>query len=190
MTKTDIELILDLKNDINNLESFKALFNRYYSVLGSLKAKYSAQLMDSDDWDQEARIALMACVNNFNINKGKSFGLFYKKSLTNKFFDIIRKFNAQKRKADGPLKSIDDNFSYYASTIEDVFAQSPERMLITRESLKKVMKMCSKKERQTLEILMNTKTGLANFKDDRSFHNACDRCRWEFRDHCQELGED
>lgn len=59
-------------------EAFSMLYQKYFPLLLRLKNIYYLRNYVSEDWEQEARIALYQALKTYENNKGVSFGVITK----------------------------------------------------------------------------------------------------------------
>lgn len=79
-------------------EAFSMLYQKYFPLLLRLKNIYYLRNYVSEDWEQEARIALYQALKTYENNKGVSFGSYYKSIISNQIYSLLRKQNALKRR--------------------------------------------------------------------------------------------
>ena len=79
-------------------EAFAALYQKYFPLLLRLKNTYYLRNYVSEDWEQEARIALYQALRTYEKSKGVSFGSYYKSIISNQIYSLLRKHNALKRR--------------------------------------------------------------------------------------------
>ena len=68
------------------------------SVIITVENIYYLRNYVSEDWEQEARIALYQALKTYENNKGVSFGSYYKSIISNQIYSLLRKQNALKRR--------------------------------------------------------------------------------------------
>ncbi|BDP54880.1 DNA-directed RNA polymerase sigma-70 factor [Enterococcus faecium] len=88
-------------------EAFAALYQKYFPLLLRLKNTYYLRNYVSEDWEQEARIALYQALRTYEKSKGVSFGSYYKSIISNQIYSLLRKQNALKRRDQKDEVSID-----------------------------------------------------------------------------------
>lgn len=118
----DPQLIIDAKTDGDR---FYQLFQQFSPVYLKLWHEFYVSDMDLADWSQESAMVLIKIVNKYDISKKVTFGSFYKASLKNRLFDLIRKRKAQKRVPTNAQTSLNRFAEYYADTISDTTAFNP-----------------------------------------------------------------
>lgn len=89
------EKIQDGEN--NELEKY---FHRYRPVVLKIKNEFYLRELDLDDWLQEGFIVFHHSVMNFKDDLGVTFGLYFKQNFRRHIISLLRKEQAQKRKAD------------------------------------------------------------------------------------------
>ncbi len=107
---------------------------------------------DREDLDQEARLVLYRTACRFDPSRNAGFGTFYRLSLRNRFYDMIRTTNAKKRVPSEPLTSIEANETLYAATVADKSASSPLIAAIVDEAFKELSKCCSALEKEAFRL--------------------------------------
>ncbi len=88
-------------------EAFAALYQKYFPLLLRLKNTYYLRNYVTEDWEQEARIALYQALRTYEKSKGVSFGSYYKSIISNQIYSLLRKQNALKRRDQKDEVSID-----------------------------------------------------------------------------------
>ncbi|QMU07076.1 sigma-70 family RNA polymerase sigma factor [Levilactobacillus suantsaii] len=112
----DLQLIELIKRN-DDSQAIQILFTRYRPVLARLQRQFYLPGHDADDWEQEARLVLYAGAHRFNTQRSRSFGAFYRLSLTHRVYDLIRQSQAQKRRA--RTISVEAQGSFFADTLVD-----------------------------------------------------------------------
>lgn len=75
----------------------KELHDRYLPLIRRLWIEYHPAHMERQDWEQEALIVLHHAVNTFDDSRQVHFSWYYKRLLTNRMFDFLRRLQASRR---------------------------------------------------------------------------------------------
>ncbi|EHL99556.1 sigma-70 family RNA polymerase sigma factor [Lentilactobacillus parafarraginis] len=159
-------------------QAFKKLFEQYHPLVRKFNKMFYVYGMDRDDFDQEASIVLLKAAQHYDYQRSITFGTFFRASLKNRFFDLVRKNKAQKRQPRQLPKYIDENLGYYAATLKDSAANSPEFAMLLKESFRDLYLKCSPLEQDVFAELLAQ--GSAGLIDQKSFLNAYERCKRKF----------
>ncbi len=90
--ENDYELLYLIEN--YNEEALTALFDKYHNLIVSLISKYKFNKDNYDDIYQEARMVLFKAIQTFNTMYSKSFTMYFKLLLENRFNSlIVREYN-------------------------------------------------------------------------------------------------
>ncbi|CAJ1181118.1 hypothetical protein FS150101_NMOIFPPK_00441 [Fructilactobacillus sanfranciscensis] len=180
----DPQLIIDAKTDGDR---FYQLFQQFSPVYLKLWHEFYVSDMDLADWSQKSAMVLIKIVNKYDISKKVTFGSFYKASLKNRLFDLIRKRKAQKRVPTNGQTSLNRFAEYYADTISDTTAFNPYEIYEFYEQIEQVSWTCSKFEKCVLT------DSLRHFSPEQiaqreqvtvlKVKNALMRCRRKYDDH-------
>ncbi|TPR22424.1 sigma-70 family RNA polymerase sigma factor [Apilactobacillus timberlakei] len=181
----DLQLIKNFKSGHD--EYFDELFIKYKPIVKKLWGQYYFNDIDEDDWFQESRITMLKIIDKFDINRGTSFGMLYKRSLKNRLFDILRKSKAKKRMPIDKKVSFNVNEEYYSNCVEDCRRLNPEFSLKMDAVRKKLVTRCSMFEKELLFKMSSSKLEsddyqLVKFKqinkiNDEQFRNCCSRIK-------------
>ncbi len=181
--REDQKLISKIKND-DDLSLIR-LFDKYLPLVKSYWQKYFINGMDFDDWKQEAMIVMIRLVKRYRLCSKVNFGMFYRTGLRNRFFDLIRKQNAQKRVPNDSLSSFSAHESYYADVLKDLKATRPDNSILIDEKLKQVILNCSAFERKILLSIINHHSFKQIAETNRcsvsKVYSAFARCKSKFR---------
>lgn len=166
--------------------ALQELMDRYKPLILSIQKRFYLQGLELSDWMQESRIVIWEVVNRFDVTRTHAFGSYLKAALLNCRRDCARRLNAKKRKATGPVSSIDANPSYFADTLADEQLFSSEGLVIFKQQLfETVKKDMSKMERSVLIALLSGETEeqiCERFQlDGTQFHNANERIKRKLR---------
>ncbi|BDZ30032.1 sigma-70 family RNA polymerase sigma factor [Lactiplantibacillus sp. WILCCON 0030] len=160
------------------------LTKQYVPVANKLQRQYFIRSYDDDDWGQEALIMMHRATQQYDHRQACSFGAFYRLLLNNRVIDLIRRAQAQKRRPDQEILSLD----YEAAMILEELV-GPEQLAIDilciHEVIRRFVTECSKFENQVFEALLHglTPQGIAaKLKLELApVINAIDRCRRKLR---------
>lgn len=98
--ETLIKLIISARNGDDN--AFWELCEKYNPLLISMAHKYAQMCIEedlSDDFLQEAKMALYNAVMSFDIDQSKvTFGFYVKRCIRNRLVSCVRKANSKKRR--------------------------------------------------------------------------------------------
>lgn len=180
----DPQLIIDAQTDSDR---FYQLFQQFAPVYLKLWREFYVSDMDLADWSQESALVLIRIVKKYDVSKKVTFGSFYKASLKNRLFDLIRKRKAQKRVPTTAQTSLNRFEDYYADTISDTAAYNPYEIYEFYEQIEQVSCNCSKFEKFVLtnslrqlsleQIAQQQKVLVLKVK------NALIRCRRKYDDY-------
>ncbi|KRM75465.1 sigma-70 family RNA polymerase sigma factor [Secundilactobacillus collinoides] len=179
---TDWHLVtLARDNDVN---AFNELAARYRPLIVSIHSKTHVLELDFDDWFQEGMMVLWKIVGHFNVARERAFGTYLKRALINRRRDLVRRENAQKRKADEPLLSL-DSFGEGMTILADDALALPDEIAIVRENNIKVLRdLCSKRERALVVLTILGKNDdeimLTLHLTKDQLHNTRERVRRKF----------
>ncbi|GAX08608.1 MAG TPA: hypothetical protein DDW71_08275 [Lactobacillus sp.] len=184
--ENEADWVLVEKARDGNERALQELIDRYKPLILSIQNRYYLQELELSDWFQESVIVLWEVVNRFDVTRTHAFGSYLKAALLNRRRDYARRVNAKKRKATGPVTSIDANPTYFAETLADEHLFSSENRVIFQQQLvETVKKDMSKMERAVLIALLS---GEAEEKicerfglDHTQFHNANERIKRKIR---------
>lgn len=178
----DKNLIKRIK--MHDEDAINELFEKYRPLVNKLWATYYLHGFDVDDWYQEAIIVMLKSVKRYDVEKMVNFGVFFKMSLKNKCFDLIRRSNAQKRIPVTMQTSFNSNEKFLSDTMSDALAVCPESQIILQEKILKLLKVCSDFEQKILVALFSKKDfseiALENNCKESKVSNAFERCRVKF----------
>lgn len=90
----------DLKAAIDDDRLLEQNFMRYIRIPRRLIGLYNIRGFDRADWYQEARIAHLTAVRQFDGDGGSQFGCYYRMILSAHFYSLMRRAMAQKRIGD------------------------------------------------------------------------------------------
>lgn len=162
--------------------ALRVLFERYRPVLLRVQHRYFLPGLDADDWEQEAFLVLLAVVRQFEPQRSRSFGAFYRLNLQHRVFDLIRFTQAQKRQA--TFVSIEAHDQYFADTLADPSAHLKGH-LEAQEAVIRLLPRLSTIERQVFAGLLQGHT-LQHIGQTRQLRlaqvqGAMHRCRQKLR---------
>jgi len=165
-------------------EALLILAKRYIPVANKLQRQYFIRSFDADDWDQEALIIMHRATQQYDTHHACSFGAFYRLLLNNRVIDLIRRAQAQKRRPDQEILSLD----YEASLILEELV-GPEQLAIDifyiHEVIRRFATECSRFENQVFDALLHglTPQGIAAKLELElaPVLKAIDRCRRKLR---------
>lgn len=86
--ENDYELLYLIENDSE--EALEVMFEKYNNLIVSLISKYHFDKMIEEDIYQEARMVLFKAINTFDNRFGKTFTMYFKKLLENRFNTLIK----------------------------------------------------------------------------------------------------
>lgn len=180
----DPQLIIDAQTDGDR---FYQLFQQFSPIYLKLWHEFYIYDMDLADWSQESAMVLIRILARYDLTKRVTFGSFYKASLKNRLFDLIRKRKAQKRVPLQAQTSLNRFAEYYADTISDTTAYNPYEVYEFYEQIEQVSAICSKFEKCVLtdslrqlspeQIAQQQKVSVLKVK------NALMRCRRKYDDY-------
>ncbi|ETO40269.1 Sigma-70 region 2 [Fructilactobacillus florum 8D] len=184
--KCNPQLIIAAQTDD---EAFTKLFHQFAPVYLKLWHDFYLTDMELCDWSQEAAIVFYHAIRKYDLAKQVTFGSFYKTSLRNHLFDILRKKRAKKRIPARCQASFSAYAEYYAETVQDDGAPDPLLLYEAYEDLQTVLLRCSQFERSVLsgalrqqtaqQIATRTATSVSQVS------SALLRCRKKyFQQHC------
>lgn len=173
---SDMELISSF--NAGDSVSFTLLFERYLPLIHKLEHQYYFQDIDAEDWEQESRIVLMRTIRRYSASRGVAFSYFFKLSLQNHAYDIIRRENAAKRIQADQKIDIDD--AQCGDELVDAGCCTPDELVICHECIKEFIASCSPTERCMFALIHagQTPQEVARFMhcDLRRVTSALDRC--------------
>lgn len=181
-----INKMTDSQGNIVDEDLFSKLSDRYLPIVKSFNGEIYLPWMEFDDWKQEADIVMTDVIRTYDIERQVNFGAYYKGCVRNRFYDVVRKANAQKRIPNNCLTSYSANQSYYDDMISDTKATHPEQFVINNEDLIKLMTHCSKFEQRVLiDIGIKHKSESDVAKDNNcsinKVKNAYARCKFKYK---------
>lgn len=97
MTPEEMARIAQARTDS---DCFNELFQQYLPLIRNTMTKFYIRDFAREDWLQEARIALLKAVREFDGSRGSKFGAYYKLLLHAHFTSLLRKYMAKKRRVD------------------------------------------------------------------------------------------
>lgn len=126
-------------------DQFQQLFFKYQPLVLHLKQYYYLRDFDHDDWLQESRIALLKATKTYDPHRQTTFGVYYKRILKNHFCSLVRKQEAQKRKAQTYAIYLDER---YQDSDPQLFMETAnyEQEMIICETLENTQPILSKRE--------------------------------------------
>ncbi len=86
--ENDYELLYLIENDSD--EALEVMFDKYNNLIISLINKYHFGKKIEDDIYQEARMVLYKAIKTFDSRFGKTFTMYFKKLLENRFNTLIK----------------------------------------------------------------------------------------------------
>lgn len=155
--------------------SFTALFKRYLPLVRKLQRQYYFKQLDRDDWEQEAQIVCWKIIKKFDENNGATFGSFFKISLRNRAFDILRR--------EKKIESVNQSFKQAdeADNVVDYSRSRPDDCAICQTEVDEFLTYCSSFELSVFDLITkgHTKTEMRRILncDERSIDGALNRCR-------------
>ncbi|EGP4924896.1 sigma-70 family RNA polymerase sigma factor, partial [Enterococcus faecium] len=138
-------------------EAFAALYQKYFPLLLRLKNTYYLRNYVTEDWEQEARIALYQALRTYEKSKGVSFGSYYKSIISNQIYSLLRKQNALKRRDQKDEVSIDQKIETEGPDfLAEITLQEPLAIqhLLLKEAIENCEIRFSKKEAQIFHYYM------------------------------------
>lgn len=162
--------------------ALQELINRYKPLILSIQNRFYLRELELSDWFQESVIVIWEVINRFDVTRTHAFGSYLKAALLNRRRDYARRINAKKRKATGPVSSIDANPTFFAETLADEHLFSSENRVIFQQQLAETIKKdMSKMERSVLIGLISGQAEEAICEqlgiDHIQFHNANERIK-------------
>ncbi|WP_429970577.1 sigma-70 family RNA polymerase sigma factor [Fructilactobacillus sp. Tb1] len=180
----DPQLIIDAQIDEDR---FYQLFQQFAPIHLKLWNEFYLTDMELADWSQEAAIVLQRILAKYDIRKKVTFGSFYKASLKNRLFDLIRKRKAKKRVPTKLQTSLNLFPDYYADTVYDAMAYRPDEMCEFYACVAEVSNNCSSFERLVLteSLRQNSPEKIAQQEavPVLKVKNALIRCRRKYEDY-------
>lgn len=126
----------------------------------SLVIKHFMAGYETADMIQEARIVLVQSVNTYDDTRGTLFVKFYYMKLLQHFTMLVRGGNADKRKVNinmGSLDELKEEVGDYIQGTSSVLTQ-PENVIIAKEAYEGYIDLLSKFERQVYLLFIDGKT--------------------------------
>nr|WP_255552594.1 sigma-70 family RNA polymerase sigma factor [Lactobacillus sp. Sy-1] len=167
------------------------LFKKYTPVVNKIWRQYFINGMEREDWHQEAMIVLIRIIEQYDCDRGVSFGSFYRQALKNRFFDLIRRKNAKKRLPDSAVSSFDAFENFYSDTVMDLSAVCPEKIILQNEQIEVVLGRLSILERGILLEMFKTTTireiAIKYNCSESKIVNAFERCKRKFNQYRDEM---
>ncbi|WP_413627605.1 sigma-70 family RNA polymerase sigma factor [Fructilactobacillus vespulae] len=165
-------------------ESFWELFQQFSPVYLKMWREFYLNDMELSDWSQEAAIVFQRSLQKYDANKNVTFGSFYKASLRNFLYDLLRKKNAQKRVPGKLQTSLSEYVEFYADTIQDISVANPYETYEFYETVKVVSNQCSELENYVLASSLK-QVPLQKIADERKLSlgkvsSALFRCRRKY----------
>ncbi|GAX00889.1 sigma factor [Secundilactobacillus silagei] len=190
MINNEADWILVEQARHGNEEALLELIRRYEPLVLSIQNRYYLQELETADWEQESKIVLWEVILRFDVSRTHAFGSYLKTALINRRHDHARRLNAKKRKANGPMTSIDAHPTFFAETLADKQLFSSDHLIIFRQRLVDIVKKeMSKMERAVLIALVSgdTEEAICNRfgLDHTQFHNANERIKRKIKRHLQ-----
>lgn len=126
-TKTDIQLLQEIKENING--ATEELIEKYRPLVEIIASKYIDSPLEKDDLIQEGMIGLLAAINSYKQDKGAMFKTYANICINNSVQTALRKFSR--------LKDIpQDNIVELNESIEDgLTVLSAEDEFLAKESV-------------------------------------------------------
>ncbi len=72
-------------------EALEIMFKKYEPLIKAKIHKYQINSLESEDYIQEGRLALLKAIKTYDTSSQKTFNKFFDLILTNHFIDILRK---------------------------------------------------------------------------------------------------
>ena len=88
--ENDYELLYLIENDCD--EALEVMFEKYNNLIVSLINKYHFNKSIEDDVYQEAKMVLFKAIKTYDSSFGKTFTMYFKKILENRFNTLIKKY--------------------------------------------------------------------------------------------------
>jgi len=107
MTADMEKLWIQLVKENNDSTALVNLVRRYQPMINKMRLQYFISGYEAMDWYQEALLVCYQTCFVFNGDSGSKFGSFFKMKYKNHVIDIIRRENAQKRKANIGTKPLE-----------------------------------------------------------------------------------
>ena len=107
MTVDMEKLWIECVKENNDSRALVNLVRRYQPMINKMHAQYFIPGYELMDWYQEALLVCYQTCFVFDGDSGSKFGSFFKLKFKNHIIDIIRRENAQKRKANVGTKPLD-----------------------------------------------------------------------------------
>ena len=137
------------------IDAFETLFSKYSPIVYKLFKEYYIQGFDFDDWIQEGQIVCYHSIASFDLDKGFSFGSFFKLNFKRHIISIIRHQNALKRKLDFSAVSLEGTLEEQGEHClikeNNIQVNAMEYVLI-RDTLKSFIEQLSKFERKVFKL--------------------------------------
>ncbi|MBF0780443.1 MULTISPECIES: sigma-70 family RNA polymerase sigma factor [unclassified Granulicatella] len=173
--KQDLCLIQKCRE--HNDEAFTTLALKYQPLMISKIKCYHFPLMDFDDLLQECRIILYQAVQRYKLDSRIKFSSFYMYLLKHHFCELIRYYNAHKRKGE-TLISTDRVHNDYI--MENIYSDSlnPEQVVEVRERFECAYDVLSKSEK---EVFYQNQINNPDFIQDKRVKRILYRAKYKIR---------
>lgn len=188
MENKDRELIMAAKQ--GDIEAFEQIFKKYQPIIFKLQKEYYLRGYDYDDWLQEGQIVCYNSVKSYDLDKGLSFGYFFKMNFQRHIFSVIRRQNALKRKIDVQSVSLEAKIAQggdFFSIREDNAAHAALDYVLIRDQLKTFDAQLSNFERQAFHHYVGGKSKEKISEELNcslgKVRNALDRVKRKLREH-------
>lgn len=89
--ENDYELLYLIENQSE--EALNIMFDKYSNLIHSIICKFGILDKDYDDFYQEARLMLFKAINTFDLKYQKTFTMYFKMLLENRFKTLIKQYN-------------------------------------------------------------------------------------------------
>ncbi len=135
-----IELLEKAKN--NDREAIEKLLDEHKNIIDAKVSKYYVQGMEKDDLYQEASIAFLDCIKNFDIEKNDNFPAFASICIERRLITLLSSSQRQKYMALNTSLSL-DNFMFVSDEDKVLFldileceTDSTEEKILKAERMK------------------------------------------------------
>ncbi|MGX6978560.1 sigma-70 family RNA polymerase sigma factor [Vagococcus elongatus] len=188
MKNKDRQLIIAAKH--GDIEAFEQIFKKYQPIIFKLQKEYYLRGYDYDDWLQEGQIVCYNSIKSYDLDKGLSFGYFFKMNFQRHIFSVIRRQNALKRRVDVQSVSLEGKIAQggdFFTVKEDNDALVALDYVLIRDQLQTFDTQLSDFERLVFHHYVKGKSK-ENISEELNcslgkVRNALDRVKRKLREH-------
>ncbi len=183
----ELEILVMLIQCID-FDLFERLLERCKPIISILVNKYFIENYSRDDLIQEARKVLVIAAKKYDYRRGVRFPTYFYMQLSNHFKHLLRKQEAQKRKANSKTSSLDNLAEKAGVHVKGTASimSHPEDAMLAKETFADYLVELSPFEKDVFLLFLNGQSPekIAEKSDlkTKQVQTAIYRCRTKLRD--------